>query len=921
MHEWSQEIQKRLASLKLPPAREAEIVEEVAQHLEDRFQELVAGGAIEEEARRVALEELSEEDLLGRGLRQVEREVREEPLVLGRGGRSNFLASLWQDIRYGLRQLRRNPGFTIVAVLTLALGIGANTAIFSVVYGVLLRPLPYPKPNEIVSIAEVGSDGQPMRFADPNSEDIRTANRTLAGLAEYDDTGVETVVGPSGAARTAVSAVSQDFFRVMGVSPIIGRRFGSDDHREGAALVALVSYGYWRQDLNGSPDLSSFALTMAGHAFSIVGVMPPGFSFPAGTEIWFAREALDGENPSRTSHNALVVGRLREGVTLAQARSDLSTIARRLHQQFKPDIDMTDASVLPMRASLTASVRPALLILLGAVGFLLLVGCANVANLLSARAAARERELAIRVALGASRGRLVRQFLAESLSLALFGGGLGVLLAIWGVRGLLANAPHELPRIESVSVNLPVLAFALGISFLVAVGLGVATALHATGKDPQTALAEGSRGASGSIATQRLGHSLISGQVAVTLVLLTGAGLLGRSLLRVLSVDPGFRTQNIITMETEVPGTVPTDIPSTIKSLADTRPASFMSDLFERLREIPGVQNVGGISALPLAGGMLPDGKFLLLDRQPAFDPANPKDDARLEQLWVTAPGSEADYCIASGGYFTALGIPLLRGRLFNDHDTPNSPQVALISDSLAKSVWPHDDPIGRTIEFGNMDGDLRLLTILGVVGDVRDRSLESPPAPTVYVNFFQRLRAGRDVTVVMRSTVSPASVLPAARKIIRAMDPNAAPRFRTFQAVFAASVESREFNVTLVGVFAGTALLLAAIGIYGVTMFWVNQRTREFGIRMALGAKKSDVLKMVIRQGLRMALIGVAIGIAGALALTRFLASLLYDVKSTDPLTFAAVALTLSCVALFACYVPARRATKVDPMVTLRYE
>ena len=920
MREWDQEILKRLSGLNLSPAREAEIVEEVAQHLEDRYRELLAGGATEEEARRVALEELSEEDLLARGLRRVEDEAKQGPLAPGGGGRSNFLASIWQDTRYGLRQLRHNPGFTIVAVLTLALGIGANTAIFSVVYGILLRPLPYPKPNEIVSVAEVDSDGQLMRFADPNFEGIRTGNRTLAGLAEFDDAGVETVIGPSGATRVAVSAVSQEFFRVMGVSPIIGRRFGADDQRQGAALVALVSYGYWRQDLNGSPDLSSFALTMAGHAFSVVGVMPPGFSFPAETEIWFAREALDGENPSRTSHNALVVGRLRDGVTLAQARSELSAIARRLHQQYKPDIDMTDTSVLSMRTSLTASVRPALLVLLGAVGFLLLVGCANVANLLLARAAARERELAIRVALGASRGRLVRQFLAESLLFALFGGGLGVLLAIWGVGGLLANAPRELPRIENVSVNLPVLAFALGISFLVAVGLGVATALHATGKDPQTALAEGSRGASGSIGTQRLGHSLIAGQVAVTLVLLTGAGLLGRSLLRVLSVDPGFRTQNIITMETEVPGTAPTDIASVIKSLEDSRPASFMSDLFARLREIPGVEDVGGTSNLPLGGGEH-GGKFLLLDRQPDFDLTNPKDDARLEQLWVTAPGSEADYCLASGGYFTALGIPLLRGRLFNDHDTASSPHAALISESLAKSVWAHEDPIGRTIEFGNMDGDLRLLTIVGVVGDVRDRSLERPPAPTVYVNFFQRLHAGDHVSVVMRASVSPASVLPAARKIIRAMDPNAAPRFRTFQAVFAASVESREFNVTLVGFFAATALLLAAIGIYGVTMFWVNQRTREFGIRMALGAKKSDVLKMVIRQGLRMALIGVAIGIAGALALTRFLSSLLYDVKSTDPLTFAAVALTLSCVALSACYVPARRATKVDPMVALRYE
>jgi putative ABC transport system permease protein len=920
MPDWKQEIAKRLADLNLNPAREAEIVEELSQHLEDRFQEALAVGASEDEAREMALRELSDENLLGKELRRVEREVAPLSTPLGGGPRKNFLAGILQDLRYGLRQLRRNPGFAAVAVITLALGIGANTAIFSVVYGVLLRPLPYPRPNQIVSISEVASDGHLMHFADPNFDDIRRANHTLAGMAEYDAGGteIETVVGPAGATQIGVSSISQDFFRVMGVWPIIGRELAAADQRQGAALVALASYGYWQQALNGSPKFSSFKFTVAGHAFSVVGVMPPGFSFPAGAELWFPRGA--SENPSRTGHNADVVARLRDGVSLAQARSDLSSIARRLFRQYKPDIDMTDSSVLKLQTSLTASVRPALLILLGAVGFLLLVGCANVANLLLARAASRERELAIRAALGASRARLLRQFLAESLLLALFGGGLGVLVAIWGVDGLLAAAPPNLPRIENVSVNLPVLAFALGISVVVAVGLGVATALQATSADPQTALAEGSRGAGGSIASHRLGHSLIGGQVAITLVLLTGAGLLGRSLLRVLSVDPGFRTQNIVTMEMEVPGNEPTDIASAVRAVSDPRPGAFMSALLERLREVPGVRNVGGVSALPLEGG-IPDGKFLLLDRRPDFDLTNPKDLARLDQFWVTAPGSEADYGIASGGYFESLGIPLLRGRLFNDHDTASSPQVALISESLAKAVWPRQDPIGRTIEFGNMDGDLRLLTIVGVVGDVRDLTLEKPPEPTVYVNYRQRLRAGRDFSVVIRSAASPASVLAAARRIVRDLDPNVAPRFGTFQEVFAASVESRKFNVTLVGVFALTALLLAVVGLYGVTTFWVTRRTQEFGIRIALGAQKKNVLEMVLGEGLRVALIGVAIGIVGAFGLTRFLSSLLYSVTPTDPLTFATISLILITVALLACYIPARRATKVDPMAALRYE
>ena len=833
------------------------------------------------------------------------------------------MGTLIQDVKYGLRMLAKNPGFTAVAVLTLALGIGANTAIFSAVYGVLLRPLPYPKPEQIVSVAEIASDGHLMHFADPNIEDIRASNHTLSGMAEYDSGDLVTVVGPNGAARIEVSVVSQDFFSVMGVSPALGRGFAPEDQRPGAALVAIASYGYWQQDLNASPDFQSFKLETTGHAFSIVGVMPPGFSFPAGAELWLPREPLYGETPSRTAHNGLVVARMRDGVALVQARAELSNIARRLYEQYKPEIDMRDVSLVPLRSSLTASVRPALLVLLGAVGFLLLVGCANVANLMLARAAARERELAIRAALGAGRGRLVRQFLAESLILSLAGGGLGCLLAIWGVDALLALAPPNLPRLNNVSVNLPVLAFALGVSILVAVGLSVVTALRATAVDPQAALAEGSRGATGSLASSRLGFVLVAGQMAVTLTLLAGAGLLGRSLLRVLSVDPGFRTENIVTMELEVPGSPPTgDFRAWIQSAGASGPARFMDDLFGRLGGIPGVREIGGVSNIPLGeSGDCPDGRFLLLDQQPQLTPGKPEDDARFEHLWSTAPGGEGDFCVASGGYFKALGIPLLRGRLFTESDSATAQQVAVISQSVAHATWPGQNPLGRTIEFGNMDGDMRLLTVVGVVGDVRYRSLEKPPEPTVYVNYSQRLRAGRDFTVVMRADAAPDAVLAAARKIVHDVAPEVAPRFQTFQQVFSASLESRRFNLLLVGVFAGTALLLAAVGIYGVTAYWVTRRTHEFGIRMAIGAQKGDVLSLVVRQGFKVALMGVVAGIVAALALMRLLSGLLFDVKPTDPPTFAAVTLILMGVALAANYIPARRATKVDPMVALRHE
>jgi putative ABC transport system permease protein len=832
------------------------------------------------------------------------------------------MQGLLQDVRYGFRVLARKPGVTVVVLATLALAIGATTAIFSVVYGVMLRSLPYPKPDQIMSLREAAADGHLMNFTDPNFHDLRAQNHTLAGMAcGYQDQ--VTVSGGSGPARVSVALFSHDFFKVMGVEPVVGRGFSADEMHQGGAPAVIVSYGYWREHLGGSPDLSPFKLKAENYTFSVVGVMPPGFSYPAHTDLWFPAEFFGPQSQSRTSHNwSIVVGRLRDGVTLTQARSDLSLLTHRLYQQYKPEIDMRDVSVMPLRSALTASVRPALLILLAAVGFLLLVGCANVANLLMARAAERERELAVRAALGAGRSRLVRQFLAESLLLSVAGGALGVLLAIWGVDALLALAPANLPRLDEVSVNLPVLAFAFGISLLVAVGLATTTALRTTAVDPQAALAEGSRGAAGSVASQRLGRILVGGQMAMTLVLLAGAGLLGRSLLRVLSVDPGFRTSNVVTMELEVPASQAETMSNVAEVVRDTKPGNFMNTVFERLRALPGVEEVGGVSNLPLGqAGDCPDGKFLLLDRAPQFDVGKPEDQARIEHLWTTAPGGEGDYCVASRGYFTALGIPLLQGRLFDEHDTATAPQAAVISQSLARATWPHQNPLGRTIEFGNMDGDMRLLTVVGVVGDAHYRSLERPAEPIVYVDYRQRLRGGRDFTVVIRANIPPQSVLAGARSIVRDLAPDVAPRFQTFQDVFSASLDARRFNLTLVGVFAAAALLLAAVGIYGIMAYWVSRRTREIGVRIALGAEPGQVLGLVLSRASATIAAGLAVGLAGAFILTRFIESLLFDVKAADPLTFAGVALLLAVVATLATYIPARRAAKVDPIVALRYE
>jgi len=831
------------------------------------------------------------------------------------------MATLIQDLRYGIRLLVKSPGFTAVAVLTLALGMGATSAIFSVVYGVLLRPLPYPKPEQIVSISEVASDGHLMRFADPNFHDLHDMNRTLASMARANSEQV-TVSGGLSPARVNVGIVSGDFFRLMGVAPILGRGFSPEELHEGGTAAALASYGYWKGHLGGATDLASFKLKAEDHVFSVVGVLPPGFNYPEHADLWLPAELFGDQSPSRTSHNwDLVLGRLRDGATLAQARVEFSALAHRLHDQYKPNIDMTDVSVAPLREALTANVRSALLILLGAVGFLLLVGCANVANLLLARAAARGRELAIRAALGARRGRLVSQFLTESLLLSLAGGALGVFFALWGVDALLALAPPHLPRIEDVSVNLPVLAFALGISVLVAVGLGIATALRATATDPQVALAEGSRGAAGSPASRRLANVLIGGQVAVTLVLLTGAGLLGRSLLRVLSVDPGFRTTNIVTMEVEVPASQPGTLGNIMEAINDRKPANFVNNLFDRLGAIPGVEQVGGTSVLPLAGGSAPDGKFLLLSEQPKFDFSKQEDFAAADKLWNAAPGGEADYVVASPGYFSALGIPLMSGRWFNEHDTADASPVALVSESMARATWPNQNPLGRTIEFGNMDGDMRLLTIVGVVGEVHNRSIEKQAQPTVYVDSSQRLRGGRDFTVVVRAATPPKVLLDDSRRILHDLAPDIAPRFQSFQDVFSASLDTRRFNLALLGVFAFLALMLATVGIFGVMAYWVSQRTREIGVRMALGAGTAEVLRLVLRQGMITALAGVAIGLIGSLGLTRAIQSLLFGVNATDPLTFAGVAVLLMLAALLASFVPARRATKVNPIEALRYE
>ncbi len=795
-----------------------------------------------------------------------------------------------RDLKYALRILWRRPAYAAVAILSLALGIGACTAIFSVVDAVLWRSLPFPQAERIINVREVDAKGRQTTFAEPNFFDLRARNKTLTAAAEY-VVGSVTILGGSEPIRAQGAFVSQDFFRVLGAQPEIGRGFLAEDARVGANPVAVVSYGYWRRLLGARTDLSATPLRIGDMSYTVVGVTPRGFNFPNEVEVWLPIE-LHPSSPSRTSHGKRVIARLRDGASLEQARADLSAIGKQIRQENAVDIDLVDMAATPLQEAMVGGVRQSLLVMMAAVAFLLLVACANVANLVLAQTVARQREFSVRAALGATRWRLARQFITENLILTLTAGALGVLISFWGVGALISLNRGKLPRADEISIDARALIFTFALSSLVAVALGLAPLLRFGGRDLAERLKDGGRAQLGSAASQQLRGLLVTAQVALTLVLLVGAGLLVRSFIKLLQVDPGFRTESVVAMEMSPPdfgGENPA-----------RRRADFYQQLIERAARLPSVTAVGGVNGLPMTDEGA-NGQFLIDNNE--------------------ARKGYGDFRVASPGYFEAMGIRLLRGRFFDETDGPNTEQVALISEAVARQHFPNEDPLGHTIQYGNMDGDHHPLRIVGVVGDVREHGLDEKIETAVYVHYLQRPRQAWNFFVVVRTQSDPESLIPALRNVAQSLNRDVPVNFRTLEQILSSSLDHRRFSLSIFTVFAVAALLLAALGVYGVTAYAVTQRVSEIGIRIALGAQVKDVLRLIVGQGMKFVLIGAAIGLVGALALTRLIAHLLFNVSATDPLTFAAITALLIVVALLAALVPARRATKIDPLIALKYE
>ncbi len=805
------------------------------------------------------------------------------------------MGTLWQDLRYSLRTLRKNPGFAAVVILILALGVGANTAIFSLVNAVLLRQLPFPEADRLVMVWE---DMTFLGFsrntpAPANFVDWRKQNQVFEDMAAIRFRTLN-LTGDGEPERLDARGVTASFFSIVRVQPLLGRPILDDDDRPEAGKVAVISYGLWQRRFGGEANIVGKDIVLDGEKYSVIGVMPPRFSFPTqGIDVYVPTGFDAATWNRRTSHFLFVAARLKPGISWQRAQSDMQTIAERLQRDYPDTNARVGATVLPMREQYAGGVRLAFIVLLGAVGFVLLIACANIANLLLARAASRRKEMAVRAALGAGRWRVIRQLLTENILLAGIGGALGVLLARASFTFLSRLIPPAMGDGSPLQLDYQVLAFSLLVSLAAGVLFGLAPAWQASRVDLNDALKQGGRQsflASG----KRVRSSLVVAEVALAVVLLTGAGLLMQTLARLRGVDLGFRTDNSLVMTTVL---------STAKYTKDTDRVAFARQVLDRIKALPGVVNAGYVSTLPLI--IKGNTRGFVVEGHP---------------LPLPGESLDANYREVSSEYLQTMGIPLRRGRFLEEQDRAESKAVAVINETMARKFWPNEDALSKRFKFTN-DPTQTWREIVGIAGDIHQMGLEEPPRAELYMT-LQQARMPDPNFLVVRTTGNPLNLAAAVRNEIRAVNPEQPiSNIRTLEDIVEVEVSQRHLQMELLGGFSALALLLATIGIYGVLHYTVAQRTPEIGVRMALGARRQDVLRMVVLQGIRLATIGVIAGLAAALALTRVMSSLLFGVSASDPATYAAVTAVLLVVAAVASYIPARRASRVDPMVALHYE
>jgi putative ABC transport system permease protein len=804
------------------------------------------------------------------------------------------MQTLWRDLRYGIRMLLKKPGFTLIAFFTLAFGIGANTAMFSVVNAVLLRPLPFKDPERLVTLWEKndqrGKGWERVTVSPLNFADWESQSQVFEQMAAFRDWGF-TLTGRGEPEQFPAGLVSPQFFNLLNTQPSLGRGFLPDDNQPGRNQVVLLSHDLWQGRFGSDPNVVGHSITLDGKSFSVIGVLPSSFDFSSvrKVELWAPLSVDPDQQRPRSFRNLRVFARLRSGVPLAQAQTEMGTIARRLEQQYAESNTGFGAVVIPLHQLIVGEVQRSLLLLLGAIGLVLLIACANIANLMLARAAARKKEIAIRTAVGATHGRLVRQLLTESVLLFLIGGACGMLLSIWGKDLLIAFSPGNVPRLKEVRIDGAVLGFSLAVSLLTGILFGLIPALQVFKPDLNEALKEGGRRAAGGSKGGYSRNALVVAEVALSFVLLIGAGLLLKSFIRLQSGSLGFDPHGLLTMRV---------FPSPEK-YSRGRVISLYRELSEQIRTVPGVQSVGLVTSLPLSGG----------NESINFEIRGRPSSSGQHRI--------ANYRQINADYFRAIGIPLVRGRYFTEKDVADAPQVVIINQTMAAQFFPDEDPLGQRLNIGR---DPQQWEVVGVVGDVKHLGPSQPALAEMYEPIDQNLRLA--AFFVVRTAADPQNVLGPVREKVRAVDPDLPlTQVATMDQRLSGLIAEPRFNMYLFSIFAAVALALAAAGIYGVMSYLVTQRTHEIGIRLALGARAIDVLKLVVRNGMLPAVVGAAIGLAGAFVLTRFMTSLLFEVTPTDAVTFATVPAVLIGVALFACYVPARRATKVDPLVALRYE